>query len=158
MTEQLESRPDPEPGDPPLQPPPPGPEPNPNRVEFLRWKKTIVPEVMEVQKFTSIMLSDNPVELERQGREAEAWYGRMTTLKAYAKSFLSVAKRDNLVHKTKGETDLDREILLDAKIFEEKRLVDVIDGLVDALQTRISFCQSVMKASAAEGRRSALAA
>jgi hypothetical protein len=151
------SRPDPEPGE-TTAPPPPGPDPNPNKLDFLRWKATIDREIRDVQVLLSRELSDNQVELEAQGRQAEAWYGRLTTLKAWAKSFLAIARRDNLTAKSKGETDLDREINLEARIFEEHRLVSVIDGLVDALQTRISFCQSIMKASAAEGRRSAMTA
>ena len=143
--------------DEPLAVPGPGKEPDPNKLSFLKFKREHDKEIAEVQGFLSLELSDNPVQLEADGRLAESWYGRMTTLKAWARSFLVVARRDRLPVKSKEVAELDRKTELDASCFEEQRLVDVIDGLVDSLSCRISFCQSVMKANAAEARRSGMA-
>ncbi len=125
---------------------------DPVRDSFVKFRQAHQDEILRVQTFMAKPLSDNPAILNEQVRQAEAWYGRMTTLLAWANSYLKLAEEDKLVPKGKDVTDLDREKTLAAAVAEERRFRDVIEGLAESIDKRVSLVQSMMRAINAEGR------
>lgn len=110
-------------------------------------------QVKRVQEILETKLSDDPTLFEDQFREAEAHYGRMTSILAFADSYLDLAERRNLVARDPSYTDEDRRIHLAAACHRERRFRDVLKGLVRALEQRVSCCQSISKAYSHESRK-----
>lgn len=112
-----------------------------------------IDQVKRVQSILETKLSDNPAVFEDQFREAEAHYGSMTSVLAWADSYLDLSERRNLVPRHSDYTDVDREIHLAAACSRERRFRDVVKGLVRSLEQRVSVCQSIMKAYSNESRK-----
>lgn len=111
-----------------------------------------IPEIKKVQTLLETKLSDNPSIHDDQIREAEAHLGRMSSILAWADSYLDLAERRELVPRDPDYTDVDREIHLAAAVSRERRFRDVVKGLHQSLDKRISLGQSRMKSFSAEGR------
>lgn len=112
-----------------------------------------IDQVKRVQQILETKLSDNPTVFEDQFREAEAHYGRMTSILAFADSYLDLSERRNLVSRDPDFTDEDRRVHLAAACHRERRFRDVLKGLVRALEQRTSCCQSIAKAYSHESRK-----
>lgn len=110
-------------------------------------------EIAQVLKFLRVPLNDNPMEVQRAGAEAESWYGRLTAIESIAISELEKARHAKLTAKTAKETELEREIILDWFTTEETKFKNLTHGVVKALELRVNFCQSLLKAYSLEGRR-----
>lgn len=111
-----------------------------------------IPEIKNVQRILETKLSDNPMLHDDQIREAEAHLGRMSSILAWADSYLDLAERRELVPRDRDYTDVDREIHLAAAVSRERRFRDVVKGLHKSLESRISLGQSRMKSYQAERR------
>lgn len=111
-----------------------------------------IEEIKTVQKLLETKLSDSPVVLEGQIREIEAHYGRMTSILAWADSYLDLAERRELVSRDPDYTDVDREIHLAAAVSRERRFRDVVKSLAGSIETRISLGQSLLKSFHGEKR------
>ena len=111
-----------------------------------------IDEIKTVQKLLETKLSDSPVVLESQIREIEAHYGRMTSILAWADSYLDLAERRELVARDPDYTDVDREIHLAAAVSRERRFRDVVKALAGSIETRISLGQSLLKSFHGEKR------
>lgn len=120
---------------------------------FDAWVRANYKYIQFVQALLQTELTDNPVQVEKAGREAESHYGRMTSLEAWAKSYVSIETFRALPAREKGKTDLERRAELDANIARVDRVHLLVKGLVKALEIRVSFSQSLLKTYSQEGRR-----
>ena len=111
-----------------------------------------IPEIKKVQTLLETKLSDNPTLHDDQIRECEAHLGRMSSILAWADSYLDLAERRELVARDPDYTDVDRQIHLAAAVSRERRFRDVVRGLHESLDKRISLGQSRMKSFNAENR------
>lgn len=119
---------------------------------FETYFASRIAEIMIVQKLLEQVLSDNPALLTRQMQECEAHYGRMTSILAWADSYLDLAERRCLVERDSDYTDMDRQIHLAAAVSRERRFRDVVDGLKRSIEQRVSVCQSLLKSYQVESR------
>lgn len=124
----------------------------PTAPPFNDYFERHLPEIKKVQSILETKLADAPALLEDQFREVEAYYGRMTSILAWADSYLDLAERQRLVARDADFTDVDRQVELRAACARERRFRDIVKGLRDAIETRIGVCQSLMKALREERR------
>lgn len=124
-------------------------------ISFEAFVLQHAPEITKVQRLLSVPLSDNPAVMNEQVREIEAWYGRMTSLLAFADGYLDAAEQTNLQPKSKDVTDIDRSTALAAAVARERRFRDIASGLCEAIRQRVILAQALMKANSAEGRMAA---
>jgi hypothetical protein len=117
------------------------------------WLDDNLCEIEQVYEFLGTRLSDNPVELNNQLAEVEAWHARMTSLLADANSFLDLAERAALEPRSKEYTDLDRSVRHAAAVVNERRLRDKLEGLCSAIETRLTLGMSMMKRMSGEKQR-----
>lgn len=127
-------------------------EADPRRLAFEDWALSVIPEIKYVQGLLQEKLSDNPAQLIGDLQAIECWYGRMTKLLAGANSYLDYNTNAELPEKEKGITDTDRKAIVEAAVHQERRLRDEMDGVVRAIELRISLGQSVIRANAGEAR------
>lgn len=109
-------------------------------------------EIDDLQRLLSTELPDNPTELEVALRHSEAQYARMTTIRAWADSWLDIASH-RLLPPKEGRTELEREKELDALVVQHRRFRDICSGLCDAIGQRLSLGQSLLKAQQRETSR-----
>ena len=121
---------------------------------FERYFEAHIQEIRTIQLLLEEKLSDSPAVLDDQIRKAEAWHGRLTSIEAWANSYLDLAERRELVPRDSDYTDVDREIHLEATVSRERRFRDVVTGLRKSIEQRISFGQSMMKSWNREARPS----
>lgn len=117
---------------------------------FVEWFETEEAQIARVAALLSEELSDNPGRLTEQLVKAEAWYARMTSILAWANSYLDAAERRELLARDKEITDLDRQIRLADAVKDERRVRDVLDGMVGAIKNRLILGMSLMKAQGGE--------
>lgn len=117
---------------------------------FVTWFESEEPDVVVVTSLMSTELSDNPSELVKQLVKIEAWYARMTSALAWANSFLDAAERRELLARSKDITDLDREKTLADEVKDERRVRDILDGIVASIKNRLILGMSLMKAQQGE--------
>ena len=102
--------------------------------------------IKEIQGIMQENFSPHPGEIEEQTRKAEGYYTRSTSMLAWADSYLDLAERQRLVPYDRGSyTDKDRDIELAAACSRERRFRDVVQGIVDGVDKRISLGQSLLK-------------
>lgn len=102
-------------------------------------------EVKKVQALLEEKLSDLPGMAEEQGRQAEAWIGRMATLEAFAQSYIEIKGREILQRYEQNAKVGIVEKHIEFETVDETRFHGVVKGLVDALKIRVSFVQSLIK-------------
>lgn len=118
--------------------------------EFETWFDSEQGEIVVVNDLLALELSDNPVELTRQLVKIEAWNARMTSMLAWANSFLDAAERKNLLARSKDITDLDRDKFLADAVRDERRVRDILDGICNSIKNRLILGMALMKAQRAE--------
>lgn len=106
-----------------------------------------------VQNLLQAELPAEPGLVEKAGSEAESHYGRMTTIEAYAKSFVAMETFRKLPARGEGKTDIDRRLEVESSVAPVERFHGIVKGLVKALEIRVNYCQSLLKAYSVEGRR-----
>ena len=126
---------------------------DPNAPHFADYFEIHINEIKHVQEILQVKLSDNPMRLEDQIKEAEAHYARMTSILAWAESYLDLAQRERLVPRDSDYTDVDRKIELDSACHRERRFRDIVSGLIRSIDTRVSLGQSLLKTYDAEKRQ-----
>lgn len=119
---------------------------------FLEYFERHIDEIKRVQLLLETKLSEHPGLLEEQFREAESHYGRMTSILAWAESYLDLAERGRLVPRDADFTDMDREVEMKAACARERRFRDIVSGLCEAIKMRVSVCQTLLKGYREEKR------
>lgn len=117
---------------------------------FETWVHNNTFEIEHVQLLMAQPLSDEPATLVRQMGEVEAWFERINSLFADAKSFYYIAKRAELVARCQDYTDMDREAIQRERVANERRVMDTLEGLVEAIRTRLMLGMNLRKSHVAE--------
>jgi hypothetical protein len=117
---------------------------------FDRWVCDNALEIGNVQLLMAQPLSDEPQLLIRQMSEIEAQFERMNALFADAKSFYYLEKRASLVARANDITDLDRESIQKAAVANQRRVMDTLEGIVEAVRTRLMLGMNLRKTHVAE--------
>lgn len=121
-----------------------GPHVPPFEDYFKRHEATI----RDTQAIMARALADDPVTMESQVREAEARLGTLKSILGWADSYLDVAEHQALggmPPRSQDWTDMDREKAVSAAVTRQRRFRDVIRGLVDSIEVRISYAQSRLR-------------
>lgn len=117
---------------------------------FVEWVGKNVREIEHVQLLLAQPLTDDPNMLQPQLAEVEAWFERMNSLFADAKNFYYLAKREALVARGDGITDLDRESMQKGAVSKHRRVMDTLEGIVESIKSRLMLGMNLRKAFAAE--------
>lgn len=120
---------------------------------FDKWVDGIMPEVQSALDALRNELSDNPTELSSQLKTAEGYFSRMVYFLAWANSFLDAARRQSLLSREEGWTDLDRKIRMDDAVKDEVRVRAILDGLCKSIQNRLILGMALLKSDAGERLR-----
>jgi hypothetical protein len=121
----------------------------PNAPKFVDYFERHIEYIKEVQSLLSSPLSDSPVGMDQQAREAEAHSSRMASILAWADSYLDVAEHVQLrampPRDPRDWTDMDRDRALKAAVTRERRFRDVVRGLCESIERRVSYTQSRLR-------------
>lgn len=117
---------------------------------FVNWFTNGKEDVETISEVLAQQLSDNPAELQAQLAVAEGWHGRMTTMLAWANSFLDLAEKAALAARTDEMTDLDRRVEMRAAVADERRARDILQGLCEGIKNRLILGMALMKAQSGE--------
>ena len=115
---------------------------------FHNFVKGNLDFVKTVQELMSQSLDDDIVRMDVQLREIESSLCRMKGLEADANLHLDVAEAEGLKKLPKRSTeytDMERGRALAALVSEERRFRDLVTGIIDSIQTRVSYAQSRMR-------------
>lgn len=111
--------------------------------QFNNWCQSVSIEIEKVQKLLMNNLSDQPEALIRDIQIIEGWFGRMSYILAEANSYLDRAKFLLMPSKEKM-TEFERKIVLDNSVSDIREMRDKIEGLHEAVKTRINLGQSLL--------------
>lgn len=114
---------------------------------FSLWENTVSGEIDEISGILSNSLSDEPSFLIQQICEAEKHYARMGYLLSECQGFMESGAMEFLPDSSLKE--MDRKTLLQAKLSPIRVLKDHLKVLCDAIETRISLGQSILRAQIA---------
>lgn len=120
----------------------------PNAPPFSDYFDQHLDTIKYVQGVLAKALNDDPQIMDMQLREAESRLGAMRSIEAWADSYLDVAEHlalGKMPERSSGWTDLDRSSALAAAVARERRFRNVIRGIVESIQTRISYGQSRLR-------------
>ena len=115
---------------------------------FQDYFNSHVSTIKHVQGLLANNLSDDPMLMDNQVREIEAYLGVMKSIEAWANSYLDVAEEAGLrtlPKRSTDNTDLDRSTALATIVVKERRFRNVVKGMVESIQTRISYSQSRLR-------------
>lgn len=118
-----------------------------NATPFEGWLLDNISDILHVQREVlsgPLSKGNNPEEMKEAAMDAEGWFSRMTTLLAEANAHLDVAEKTNKSEKVKGETDFDRQIDLASRCAVQRKLRDIVKGLCDGIEQRISLAQTLI--------------
>lgn len=114
--------------------------------QFEKFKEKIKDELNTIWQLLEIRMSDELGELKNQLSDAEVWYHRVIYFLADADGFYNKAKLLRLPPKIKEMTEMDRKILIDDLVSDEKNYRDKLEGLLQSIEQRIILGQSYLKA------------
>lgn len=113
--------------------------------------------IQQIQSSLNEPLDDAPGIMDAQARDAEANGVKMKSILAWADSYLDVAEHVRLTEigpRSSDFTDMDREIALKAATARERRFRDVVRGIAESIQARVSYTQTRLRTFAnAEGQK-----
>jgi len=115
--------------------------------EFIKFESSINSEIQAVGELLSESMSDDPEGLISDLKTIESWNGRIGSLLAEANSFLDRSKMALKPARSDENTEFDRKCLLDGQTAPMRLLRDKLDSLSDAIKTRISLGQSILRYS-----------
>lgn len=107
-------------------------------------------EITEIQEEMSSALSDNPAVLCKQLSKAESWMSRLTKLLADANSNLSKREYFFLMSIKDDITVREKEITIKNNVANDRRIRDILVGLVDSIKHRLMLGMSLRKSNNAE--------
>ena len=100
--------------------------------------------INEINTLLQESLSDEPTVLIKQINKIEGYFSYANYLYAYSEKFLSNAQGHRLLPKCKDFSDLDRKVKLADMVASETKFRDIIEGIVNTINKRISWGQSVL--------------
>ena len=113
--------------------------------------------IANVQDELTVSIAHDPVASDQQARTIESYRVGMREILAFADSYLDLAESEalkKLPPRSKELTDLDRETRVAAAVSTERRFRDVVKGICESIDTRISYVQTRLRVfSAAEGQK-----
>ena len=125
------------------------------QLSFAEYFGGVQPFVQEVQELMSHPLSDDPLVCDQQAREAESRRTRLREILSFADSYLDVAEWEclrTMPTRSREWTDLDRETRMGASVSNERRFRDILRGICEAVDSRVSYVQTRLRVfAAAEG-------
>ena len=120
-------------------------------MNFEDWIKDIEEETDKIHVMMEQSLPDAPEQLADELRQTEAWHAWLTTQLAYANSYLDKAEyAESRKPEYADETMVDRKIRMRGEVAKQREIRNVLDGLCEAIRTRIMLGMSLLKASAGE--------
>jgi len=120
----------------------------PNAPPFEDYFSKHVSTIRDVQEILSKALADDPVIMDEQLRSVESKLGIMRSIESWADSYLDMAEHLSLSKmpgRSTDYTDLDRSSSLAAAVVRERRFRDVVKGIRESIETRISYGQSRLR-------------
>lgn len=113
---------------------------------FSEYFDQHIKTIKTIQGFMETKLSKEPGVLVDQLVEAESYLTKTKSMEAWANSYLDLAERERLVPYDRASyTDTDRQIELASACSRERRFRDVVRGLTEGIDRRISLGQSLLK-------------
>ena len=100
--------------------------------------------INEINTLLQEPLSDEPSVIIKQINKIEGYFSYANYLYAYSEKFLSIAQGKRLLPKCKNLSELDRKIKLEEMTVSEKKFRDIMEGIVNTINKRISWGQSVL--------------
>ena len=116
----------------------------------VEWLSDNMVEVVAVQELLSEPLSDNPGKLVQQLTRAEAWHSRMTKLLADAEARLDSAEYYALMALPSDLTVVVKETTIKFAVVKDRRMRDIIAGIVESIKNRVILGMSLKKSFTAE--------
>ena len=102
--------------------------------------------IKTIQGLMETKLSSDMGILASQLADVECFFTKTKSMEAWAASYLDLAERERLVPYDRGSyTDTDRQIELASACSRERRFRDVVRGLCEGIERRISLGQSLLK-------------
>ena len=111
---------------------------------FVKFFEQHQEGINEINALLQVSLNDEPTILIKQINKIEGYFSYANYLYAYSEKFLSIAQGERLLPKCKDLSELDRKIKLEEMTVSEKRFRDIMEGIVNAINKRISWGQSVL--------------
>lgn len=121
--------------------------------DFASWLDKYRSEISLIQGLLAEPLEDNPVAMSQQLKKIERWYGRLTFLTANANAYLDGA--ENQAWQELPESKLTSEAkkaMIAAKVKDERKARDILNGLCHAIDRRVSLGQSLLRIAEKEAR------
>lgn len=107
-----------------------------------------VEAIKSVQRMLSFALNDDPALMEKQVRQVESYLGRMKSVLGWADAYLDIAEHaalGALPPRSSDYTDTDRTKAVAAAVVRQRRFRDVVRGIIESIETRISYGQSRLR-------------
>lgn len=120
----------------------------PNAPAFEDYFQRHVGTIRDVQAVLAKALSDDLMIMDSQLRSAEAMLGTLRSVEAWANAYLDVAEHlalQKMPGRSSDFTDLDRSSAVAAAVVRERRFRDVVFGIRESIETRISYGQSRLR-------------
>lgn len=113
---------------------------------FSDYFERHIETIKTIQALMETKLSKEPGVLAEQLTEAERHFTKAKSMEAWADSYLDLAERERLVPYDRASyTDTDRQIELASACSRERRFRDVVRGLTEGIERRISLGQSLLR-------------
>lgn len=116
-----------------------------------KWLDANQEQILRVQSLLATPLPNDPAMLDNMLRDIDSEYESMNSLFADALTLYDAGKRKALRGRERGVTDLDREIEMRAETINERRLVVTLEGIVEAVKSRLMLGMSLRKSYVGEG-------
>ena len=111
---------------------------------FIKFFEQHQEGINEINALLQKSLSDEPTVLIKQINKIEGYFSYANYLYAYSEKFLSNAQGERLLPKCKDLSDLDRKVKLADMVASETKFKDIMEGIVNTINKRISWGQSVL--------------
>lgn len=112
--------------------------------QFSAWVESKGEEINHVSELLRDPLPDDPEELIHSLTAIEAWNGRMQFLLADANTWMSTLSFEFMPEK-RNKIEFERKLELNAAIAIVKQRKDKIESICDAIKTRITLGQSLLR-------------
>ena len=111
---------------------------------FIKFFEQHQEGINEINALLQVSLSDEPTVLIKQINKIEGYFSYANYLYAHSEKFLSNTQGERLLPKCKDLSDLDRKVKLADMVASETKFKDIMKGIVNAINKRISWGQSVL--------------
>ena len=119
-----------------------------NAPSFEDYFDSHIGVIRDVQAMLARALDDDPLIMDSQIREAESRLGIMKSIESWSDSYLDVAEHlelGKMPERSSDFTDLDRSTALAAAVARQRRFRNIVRGMVESIESRISYGQSRLR-------------